>query len=68
MPSETLVLEGHIIDSLVLPKVLDEIVEHAAEYEVLDLRLGLRHDDASFARVRVTTASDDDLGALIERL
>ncbi|HEX2051475.1 MAG TPA: TIGR00300 family protein [Actinomycetota bacterium] len=68
MPSETLVLEGHIIDSLALPKVLDEIVEQAAEYEMLELRLGVRHDDTSFARVRVTMEDDDDLAALIERL
>ena len=68
MPSETLVLEGHIVDARVLPKVLDEIVEHAAECEIVELRLGVRHEDTSFARIRVTTATDDELAGLVERL
>ena len=68
MPNETLTLEGHIIDSLTLPKVLDEIVEHGASYEILDLKLGARHEDVSRARIRVEAGSDDELMRLIERL
>jgi lysine-ketoglutarate reductase/saccharopine dehydrogenase-like protein (TIGR00300 family) len=68
MPSETITIQGHIIDSLLLPRVLDQIVELAATYEVLDLQLGVRHEDTSFARIRLTTGSEEELADLIERL
>ena len=68
MPSETVTLEGHIIDSLTLPKVLDEIVDLGAEYEIADLRLGVKHEDVSFAAIRVSAASDEELARIIERL
>jgi len=66
--SENIVLEGHIIDSLRLPKVLDEIIEHGARYKILDFQIGVKHDDESFARIQVTAASEDELAAVVERL
>jgi lysine-ketoglutarate reductase/saccharopine dehydrogenase-like protein (TIGR00300 family) len=68
MPSETLVLEGHIIDSLTLPKVLDEIVEAGASYEIIDLHIGTRHEDQSIARIRVAVDDDEALVRLLDRL
>jgi lysine-ketoglutarate reductase/saccharopine dehydrogenase-like protein (TIGR00300 family) len=68
MPSENLTLQGHIIDSLTLPKVLDEIIELGAVYEIADLQIGIKHEDPSFARIKVTTDSEDELTRLIERL
>ena len=38
MPSEHVILEGHIIDSLTLPRVLDEIVETGNSFEIVRLR------------------------------
>jgi lysine-ketoglutarate reductase/saccharopine dehydrogenase-like protein (TIGR00300 family) len=66
--SETVTIEGHIIDSLTLPKVLDEVIELGASYEIVDLRIGTRHEDASHARIKVTTETEDDLTKIIERL
>jgi lysine-ketoglutarate reductase/saccharopine dehydrogenase-like protein (TIGR00300 family) len=68
MPSEMLVMEGHIIDSLTLPKVLDEIIEAGASYEIVDLQIGTRHEDQSIARIKVTLPSDEDLARLVDRL
>jgi lysine-ketoglutarate reductase/saccharopine dehydrogenase-like protein (TIGR00300 family) len=68
MPSETLVMEGHIIDSLTLPKVLDEIIEAGASYEIVNLKIGTRHDDRSIARIKVTLGDDDALSRLVDRL
>ena len=66
--SENVVLEGHIIDSLRLPKVLDEIVEHGARFKILDFQIGVKHDDESFARIQVTAVGEDELAAVVERL
>ena len=68
MPSESVTIEGHIIDSLTLPKVMDEIVELGATYEITELQLGIKHEDPSFARIKVTHDDEEALLALVERL
>jgi lysine-ketoglutarate reductase/saccharopine dehydrogenase-like protein (TIGR00300 family) len=68
MPSESILLQGHIIDSRILPKVMDEIVDHGAVYEIVELHIGVTHQDESFARLKITASSDDALADLVERL
>lgn len=68
MPSEHVTLQGHIIDSLILPRVMDEIVESGATYEIVELNIGHTNEDTSFARLRVDADSDGELAKLIERL
>jgi lysine-ketoglutarate reductase/saccharopine dehydrogenase-like protein (TIGR00300 family) len=68
MSSETVVLEGHIIDNLTLPQVLDEIIALGASFEILDLRIGVRHEDPSSARIRIDATDDDQLDKIIDRL
>ena len=68
MPSETITLSGHIVDSLTLPGVLDEIIDFGATYETVELRLGMRHEDESLARLRVTTSTEKELARLLDRL
>src|SRR5919106_2284905 len=68
MPSENITLEGHIIDSRMLPSVMDEIVEHEGTFEILDLQIGVKHEDESFARMKVTAPSEEALTRLLERL
>ena len=45
--SEEVELQGHIIDSLLLPKVLDEILTRGGSYELKDIRIGQRQADPS---------------------
>jgi lysine-ketoglutarate reductase/saccharopine dehydrogenase-like protein (TIGR00300 family) len=66
--SEHLMLKGHIIDALILPKVLDEIVELGADYEISDLKIGVKHDDPSSARIKIMADSEELLTRLVERL
>ncbi|HYO61982.1 MAG TPA: TIGR00300 family protein, partial [Actinomycetota bacterium] len=68
MTSETVVLRGHIIDSLALPRTLDEIVALGAEYDIVELTLGVRQDDESYARIQVRAGDEHALGNVIERL
>jgi lysine-ketoglutarate reductase/saccharopine dehydrogenase-like protein (TIGR00300 family) len=68
VPSEVVTIEGHIIDSLTLPKVLDEVIEVGATYEIVELQIGTRHEDSSIARIKVSTEGEDELLKLIERL
>lgn len=68
MASETVTLKGHILDTLSLPRVLDEIVEFGAQYEILDIQVGLKHEDVSFVKLRVQIEGEDDLARLLDRL
>ncbi len=50
---EEVELQGHIIDSLLLPKVLDEILTHGGSYILKDIRIGQHQADPSYARIEV---------------
>jgi lysine-ketoglutarate reductase/saccharopine dehydrogenase-like protein (TIGR00300 family) len=54
---EEVEIQGHIIDSLILPKVLDEILTHGGSYVLKDIRVGQRQADPSFARIEVRAPS-----------
>jgi len=47
--SATLELHGHIIDSLLLAKVLDEILAGGADYEIVEVTIGRGQGDQSRA-------------------
>jgi lysine-ketoglutarate reductase/saccharopine dehydrogenase-like protein (TIGR00300 family) len=66
--SETITLEGHILDSMALTKVLDEITELGATFRIVDLQVGAKNDDVSVARIEVTAASEEELIGVIERM
>ena len=61
-------VEGHIIDSLILPKILDVIVDSGADYRLVDFEVGRSHVDASRARIELRAASQDELDALLVAL
>ena len=44
---EEVELQGHIIDSLLLPKVLDEILTRGGSYVIKEFRIGRRQLDTS---------------------
>ena len=61
---EVVEMSGHIIDSLLLPKVLDAIMTRGAGYEVQEFRIGKRQEDPSYARIEVRAES----AAVLERV
>jgi lysine-ketoglutarate reductase/saccharopine dehydrogenase-like protein (TIGR00300 family) len=66
--SEIISLEGHIIDSLLLAKVMDVVLAAGAEYRLLDVDIGRTNTDASRARLEITAADDEALAALLVEL
>ena len=61
MVSETIELRGHIIDSLILPKVLDQILTRGASFKIKEIKIGQNRADQSFARIEVSANSSDAL-------
>ena len=68
MVSETIELRGHIIDSLTLPKVLDQIVTGDATFNIVEFKIGQKRADQSCARIEITAPSREQLDELILRL
>src|SRR5947208_12311723 len=62
---EEVELQGHIIDSLILPKVLDEILTHGGSYVLKEIRVGQSQADPSFARIEVRAASAPALSEIL---
>ena len=58
-------LAGHIIDSLLLPKVLDEIMSQGGRFEILKISVGQRRQDPSAARLLVTADSAEQLDKIV---
>lgn len=67
---EEVVVRGHIIDSLLLPKILDRILQMGGSFEIRECTIGSRRVDPSFARIAVRADSpalvDEIVGDLIE--
>ena len=61
-------ISGHIIDSLILPKVLDLIVSLGADFEILDIQIGHRRSDRSHARIKVEASSPDLLDGILAKI
>jgi lysine-ketoglutarate reductase/saccharopine dehydrogenase-like protein (TIGR00300 family) len=68
MVSETIELRGHIIDSLILPKVLDEILSRGANFKIDEVKIGEQRADQSFARIEVSAQTGEALDDLMLRL
>jgi lysine-ketoglutarate reductase/saccharopine dehydrogenase-like protein (TIGR00300 family) len=68
MATETIEVEGHIIDSLLLAKILDAIIAAGADYQILDVTIGRTNVDPSRAVLQIDAIDDDAIEALIEQL
>lgn len=66
--TETFVLEGHIVDSLILPKVLDLVLDSGSDYRLLDVAIGRTPTDTSRAVIEVDAPDEATLVALAEQL
>jgi lysine-ketoglutarate reductase/saccharopine dehydrogenase-like protein (TIGR00300 family) len=67
MATETIELTGHIVDSLLLAKVLDTIVEAGVAYDLSEVEIGRTNTDPSRAQIELE-GDPDELDRLIEAL
>ena len=68
MAAEIVQVQGHIIDSLILPKVLDEIMDLNGTFEILEIVIGKRKTDPSRARLRILADSQRRLDHILKRV
>lgn len=68
MFSETVELRGHIIDSLILPKVLDQILTKDGSFKIGEIKIGQNRVDQSYARIEVSAPTHEALDEIVLRL
>jgi lysine-ketoglutarate reductase/saccharopine dehydrogenase-like protein (TIGR00300 family) len=56
--SEEITLEGHIIDSLILPRVFDAIMDLGGDFRVEEIRVGTHKREPSFARITILAPTE----------
>jgi len=66
MPENVIELEGHIIDSLILPRVLTAVMEMGGNFAVETFTMGKKKDETSFARIRIEAEDDATLSGILE--
>ena len=65
---EDVEVRGHIIDSLILPKVLDGITAAGGQFKIKDIAVGHDRTDPSFARIEVRAVNEAALHAIIAQI
>jgi lysine-ketoglutarate reductase/saccharopine dehydrogenase-like protein (TIGR00300 family) len=65
---ETVVLHGHIIDSLILAKVLDTILMMGGAFDFAEVRIGKTREEPSRARIIVRAPSAELLAEILRAI
>ena len=66
--SETVEITGHLMDSGVLARVLDDVLDYGGDYTVDRIDLGKAHEDESHAVIVVGADSAERLARILMRL
>jgi lysine-ketoglutarate reductase/saccharopine dehydrogenase-like protein (TIGR00300 family) len=66
--TETVEITGHLMDSGVLARVLDDVLDYGGDYTVDRIDLGKAHEDESHAVIVVGADSHEQLSRILMRL
>jgi lysine-ketoglutarate reductase/saccharopine dehydrogenase-like protein (TIGR00300 family) len=66
--SEIVEITGHLMDSGVLARVLDDVLDYGCDYTIERFDVGKTHEDESYARIVVLADGDEGLQRLLMRL
>src|SRR3954452_8283682 len=66
--TETVEIDGHLMDSGILSRILDDIREYDGDYVMEKVDIGHDKHDTSYARLQISAADDEALQRLLMRL
>ncbi len=66
--SKTIIIQGHIIDSLSLSKVFDEVIGRGGDYFLEEIDIGKTKTDLSRARIKILGPDEKTLSSILNRL
>lgn len=64
--SQEIQVSGHLIDSLILTKIFDKVMDLQGEFQVEEITVGKRKNERSFARLTVTGKNRVHLNKILE--
>ncbi len=64
--TQVIELEGHIIDSMILPQIMDEVMDRGGDFDVQEIRVGRRKTEPSYARLEIRAKSPELLDRLVQ--
>jgi lysine-ketoglutarate reductase/saccharopine dehydrogenase-like protein (TIGR00300 family) len=68
LPSEVVEAQGHLIDSHIMERIFDTVVEFSGSFEVEQFAIGRTNSEPSSLRLRVTAPSDDAMEHMMTQL
>lgn len=68
MVTELVEVQGHIIDSLLLPKILDEIIAGGGSFTLQEVKVGQKRTDQSYALIELSAPSAEVLEGILGRI
>ena len=66
--SQEIEVSGHLIDSLILTKIFDKIMDLKGEFQVQEINIGKRKKDQSYARLQVVGKDQKHLDKILETI
>jgi lysine-ketoglutarate reductase/saccharopine dehydrogenase-like protein (TIGR00300 family) len=63
--TEEVEVRGHIVDSLLLPKILDRILLMGGLFEIRECKIGVHRADPSYARIAIRADNLETLDAIL---
>lgn len=58
-------VRGHIIDSLILPRILDQLLDLGVEFDIQELSVGRTRTAPSYARIEIAAPTPEQLAAAL---
>jgi len=60
--------QGHLIDSHIMERIFDTVVEYQGRFEVEQFRIGRTNSDASYLRLKVNTDDPESMRQILSQL
>lgn len=61
-------VKGHLIDSMILTKIFDVIMDLGGEFEVITMQVGKRKQDPSYAKLHIQGKNEAHLNKILEQV
>lgn len=68
MPQEVVETQGHLIDSHLMERIFDSVVEYNGKFEVEEFRIGRTNADPSYLRLKVETPTSAQMEDVLTTL
>ena len=65
---EVVEAEGHLIDSHIMERIFDTVIEYSGNYEVEQFRIGKTNSEGSYLRLKVATSTPEQMDSLLGQL